>query len=315
MIAEADVDALLAEASRSGIVRFDTAPLYGFGLSEVRLGHHLRGLPREQFSISTKVGRYYLPAWGEPADRGNWHSPLARRVIVDYSRDGVMRSLEQSFSRLGVDRIDVVLVHDIDRRNQGDAFEARYHQAVDVALPLLGELKAAGHIDAFGLGISEVDVARDFLRDADIDVLMLAGRVSLLDHTDALEVLDLARERNTAVMAASVFNSGFLADIEGAGTFDYDRPSDAIRLRCRAIRDVVAQFGVPIQAAALQFPLRFAAVESIVVGMSRSGQVASNLGWADWPIPEEMWERLCERGLTATAGRPHPPARDAARSA
>ena len=300
-IPEATVDCLLAEATRNGIVHFDTAPLYGFGLSELRLGHHLRTLERSQYKISTKVGRTYHAAWGRPVERGNWFAPLDRLAYTDYSRDGIMRSLEQSLTRLGIDRIDTVLVHDIDRRNQGEDFDARFRQVVEVALPVLHNLKAAGQIDAVGIGISEADVASDFLQEAAIDVLMLAGRVSLLDHAASLDVLAQAEQSGTRVLAASVFNSGYLADIEGAGTFDYGRPDEAIRLRSRRIRDVLAQFAVPLQAAAIQFPLRLPAVQAVVIGMSRPEQVASNLEWSRWTIPDETWAALQEERLIASA--------------
>lgn len=302
-IPETTIDHLLAEATRNGITRFDTAPLYGFGLSELRLGHHLRTLERSQYEISTKVGRYYQTAWGGPVDRGNWFAPLNRLAQVDYSRDGIMRSLEQSLTRLGIDRIDTVLVHDIDRRNQGEQFDARFRQVIEAALPALHDLKAAGHIGGVGIGISEADVASDFLREADIDVLMLAGRVSLLDHAAALDVLAQSEQRGIKVLAASVFNSGYLADIEGAGTFDYGRPDEAIRLRSRRTRDVLGRFAVPLQAAALQFPLRLPGVEAIVIGMSRPEQVASNLEWSNWPIPDETWTALQDEQLIVTAGR------------
>ncbi len=302
VIPESITDSLLIEATRNGITQFDTAPLYGFGLSELRLGHHLRSLERDHYKVSTKVGRYFKAAWGSSIDRGNWFAPLDRVAVIDYSRDGIMRSLEQSLNRLGIDRIDTVLVHDIDRRNQGEHFDARFRQVVDVAIPLLHDLKAAGHINAIGIGINEADVAADFLREATFDVLMLAGRVSLLNHAESLDLLALAQQRGTKVFAASVFNSGFLADIEGSGTFDYGRPDELIRSRSRKIRDVLGRFAVPLQAAAIQFPLRLPAIEAVVIGMSRPNQVAANLEWSTWPIPEETWVALKHEQLIATMG-------------
>jgi len=294
---EAAVDELLAEATRHGIFRFDTSPLYGFGLSELRLGHHLRGLERKSFTVSTKVGRYFLPAWGDEIARGVWYAPLRRKAVVDYSRDGILRSLEQSFNRLGIDRIDTVLVHDIDRRNQGDAFEVSFRQVVEEALPLLSDLKSGGQIDAFGIGINEADVALDLMRAAEFDVLMLAGRISLLDHASAAEALAEAQRRGVSVQAASIYNSGLLANATSQGTFDYAPASATLLSRLNMIRKIAERFDVPLQAAAVQFPLRLPAVEAAVVGMSRPSHVRSTLDWLRKPIPDDMWAELGKNGL------------------
>ncbi len=299
-LSEGSVDALLDEASRAGLTRFDTSPLYGFGLAELRLGRHLRQLSPHGIKLSTKIGRYFLPSWGEKVDRGNWAAPLNLIPVIDYTRDGVMRSLEQSFVRLGVDRLDTVFVHDIDRRNQGRDFDARYRQVVEQSLPTLQELKAAGHIGEIGVGINEADVASDLLRDAAFDTLMLAGRATLLDHADAMALLHEIARRGMTVQAAAVFNSGILADLEGGGTFDYGQPAEGIRTRAGRVRDVVARFGVPLPAAALQFPLRLPGVASIVVGMSRAEQIGANLEWARWPIADEMWSELEAEGLVVS---------------
>jgi D-threo-aldose 1-dehydrogenase len=295
IIPDAVADATLAEAWRAGFRYFDTSPFYGFGLSELRIGRFLRSVPRESFILSTKVGRYMKPPRGEPVEKLHWAGPLELHPVFDYSYDGIMRSIEQSIIRLGFERIDILLIHDVDRWTHGKEFPRMFAAAMEGAYRALDELRQHGHVKAIGVGINEADVAADFLRAGDFDCIMLAGRYTLLDQS-ALDVfLPLAQSRGVDVFMAGIFNSGVLAkpDLKNV-TYDYAVAPDVIVARAKRIAAICGEFGVPLQAAAIQFPRGHPAVKTVVLGMSKPERIRQNLGWFSIEIPSALWSRLKE---------------------
>lgn len=315
-IPDAVAEEVLETAWGAGFRYFDTSPLYGHGLSEHRLGRFLRGKPRSDYLLSTKVGRYLVaPRPGEAFDTGQWVAPLPLKPVLDYSYDGTMRALEQSVNRLGIPSIDIVYVHDLDRRNLGADFDRCWRTALDGTFRALIELRDAGVIRAIGAGINESDVAADLARAVDIDILMLAGRYTLLEQGALADFLPEATARGIDVVAAGVFNSGILVKPpEKGGNYDYGEAPPHVIDRARRISEVCAEFGVAMPAAAVQFPYGHPAVKTVVVGLSRPKYVAQNMAWFEAPIPPQFWQRLFEVGLLAP-GTPVPSAPPARRSA
>lgn len=309
-VPDGEAQATLEAAFAAGMRYFDTAPLYGHGLSELRLGRFLRGLPREEFVVSTKVGRYLVPPRGGPVDYGIWAAPLRLKPVYDYGYDGTMRSLEQSASRLGFERFDVVYIHDVDRFNHGDDYDRRFGEAMDGCYRALDELRSAGHVGAIGVGVNEGDVAARFVAAGRFDAVMMAGRYTLLDQSALDTLMAAAETRGIDVVAAGVFNSGILAKAGDKGatlTYDYREADAAVVDRLRRIEAVCGRHGVPFQAAAIRFPLAHPAVRSAVLGMSRPERVAENLAWADAAIPVALWDDLkAERLLAEAAPTPGP---------
>ena len=253
-----------------GIRSFDTAPLYGYGASERRMGTALGDRPRAEFTLSTKVGRLVrdeaaIPA-GANIDRqvldGREDAYYVRtrpvRLVFDYSGDGVRRSLEESLERLGLDRIDIALIHDPDDH---------WAEAIDGAWPALERLRADGVISAIGAGMNQSAMLARFARETDMDVFLLAGRYTLLDQGALEELLPLCVERRIAVLVGGVMNSGVLADPRPGSRFDYAPASPEILDRARRLDEVCARHDVPLRAAAVQFPLAHPAVVSLVAGV------------------------------------------------
>lgn len=285
----------LAAAYEAGIRYFDTAPLYGHGLSELRLGQFLRTVPRDGITVSTKVGRYLVPPRGSPVDYGLWASPLRLKPVFDYSYDGTMRALEQSASRLGFPDFDIVYIHDVDRYTHGpDGFERHFDEAMAGCYRALDELRRSGEVKAIGVGVNESDIATRFVEAGRFDVVMIAGRYSLIDRSAEKDLFPAAQKAGTGIVAAGVFNSGILAKGPGAegATYDYGAPPSDVTRRAEAIAGICAQYDVPLQAAAVQFPLRSPLVRAAVLGMSRPERVAQNLEWSRLPIPEAMWQAI-----------------------
>ena len=247
---------------------FDTAPLYGSGLAEQRLGAALRDRPREEFMLSTKVGRLLRPGEPDPVFKGA--PPLG--PVFDYSAEGVRRSLDESLARLGVDRVDLVLAHDP---------EGHIAQALE-AVESLREVASL-----VGVGTNFVETALTFVRLSTIDCVLLAGRYTLLDRSAADELLPLAVERGIPVIAAGVYNSGILA---GGTTYDYHAAPPEMLARTQQLAAVCARYDVPLAAAAIQFPLRHPAVTRILVGARSPAEVEANLELLELPIPAELWE-------------------------
>ena len=298
---------LLEEAWAEGLRYYDTSPLYGFGLSELRLGRFLREKPRSDYLLSTKVGRFFrAPMPGEMLDRGGWVRPQPLVPVLDYGYDGVMRALEQSHNRLGVSSIDIVFIHDLDRRNLGSEFDRHYREATTGGYRALDELRRAGVVQAIGAGLNEADVAADLIGDIDLDLVMLAGRYTLLEQPALEAFLPAAARKGVGVIAVGVFNSGIvLKPPQQGGTYDYGAAPPSVVEAARAIAAVCAEFGVPVAAAALQFPLAHPAVRSVLFGASRPGAARQAADWMATPIPADLWRALKARGLLS-AGAPTP---------
>jgi D-threo-aldose 1-dehydrogenase len=286
--AVSDEEARLAvdAAWSCGVRLFDTAPHYGLGLSERRLGQALAG--RSGYVLSTKVGRLLVPTSAGGRDKEGFDVPADHRRVWDFSRDGVLRSLEESLVRLGVAAVDVVLIHDPD---------SHARQALEEAYPTLEELRSQGVVKAIGVGMNQCELPARFVRETDLDVIMLAGRYTLLDQSAATELLPLCVSRGVRILAAGVFNSGLLATDTPSGTFEYAPAPAPLLERARRIAAVCARHGVTLPQAAMAFPLRHPAVASVVLGARSATEVKRNATLAEKPIPEDLWPDLTAEGL------------------
>lgn len=290
--------ATVETALASGINLVDTSPLYGHGLSEHRIGAALRRSGRKDVVISTKVGRVAEPFAGR-GDGSGYRGGLPHGLRFDYSYDGAMRSLEQSALRLGVDHIDVVLIHDVDVWTHGkDAIEKRFAQAMDGAYRALDTLRSAGAVKAIGVGVNEAEMCERFARAGNFDTMLLAGRYSLLEQPGLASFMPLAQRKGIDLMLGGVFNSGILATgpIPGA-KYNYQPAPPAILARVAAIEAVCARHGVPLRRAALQFPLGHPAVASLVMGAVKPEEVADQVAELAAPVPAALWTELKAEGL------------------
>jgi D-threo-aldose 1-dehydrogenase len=289
-------------ASVAGLRYFDTAPLYGLGLAEHRLGECLRSVAREEKVVSTKVGRLLKPrrARHHGTDAGDRARPFD--FVYDYSYEATMRSLEDSLRRLDSSHVDIALIHDVNRRWQGDRLEQRYGEAMDGAYRALDDLRRAGEIGAIGVGVNDWEILLRFAADGDFDCFMLAGRYTLLDHTALDRFMPECERRGIAVLMAAPSNSGILATgaLAGATFFYTDAPPEIVE-RTRSIERVCKRHGVALAAAALQFPLAHPAVASVVTGMRNQDEVAQNIAHCRRPIPPAFWQELKHEGLIAGA--------------
>jgi D-threo-aldose 1-dehydrogenase len=291
------VDTVCA-AWAAGVRYFDTAPLYGHGLSEQRLGAALRGQPRDAFVLSTKVGRRLVPRPAEPAPGDAYvHTPPLVPVF-DYTAASARDSLAASLERLGLSRVDVVLIHDIGPVTHGADDAARYRDAMDGAYRVLHDLRAAGTVGAIGVGVNEWQVLERCMRDGDFDCFLLAGRYSLLEQTALDSFLPECVRRGISVIVGGPFNSGILAlgPVPGA-TYNYQPAPPAIVERVQALERVVEAHGVPLAAAALQFPFHHPAVAAVIPGARAPSEVEQNLGLLGFPLPAALWRDLKTAGL------------------
>jgi D-threo-aldose 1-dehydrogenase len=291
LFAAVEEEAALATIERAwevGLRLFDTAPLYGLGLSERRLGRVLATRPRDDFVLATKVGR--LLRTDAPAEPGQrfWKGVPPVNPVFDFSSDGVLRSVDESLERLGLDRIDVLHLHDPD-----DHYEA----ALTQGYPALDRLRREGVIGAIGAGMNQAEMLVRFAREADFDCFLVAGRYTLLDQTALPELLPLCRERKIAVIVGGVYNSGILVDPKPGATFDY-RPAPPSWLeRAQRLRAICDRHAVPLMAAAIQFPLAHPAVASVLVGARSRAELDESLDLLALPIPAELWAELRSEGL------------------
>lgn len=306
---EREAISTVESALQAGINLIDTSPHYGNGLAEHRTGTALRSVPRDQVVLCTKVGRVMEPQrHGDPAPpaRG-FVGSLPHRPRFDYSYDGTMRSVEQSLLRLGTDRIDLLLIHDVDPWTHGeDQIETRYRAALEGATRALSDLKAQGVIAGYGLGLDDHDMAERFLGDADYDVILLAGRYSLLEQPALATMMPRAEASGTALILGGVFNSGILATgaVPGA-KYNYDTAPPEVLARVARIEAICAAHAVPLPHAAVQFALAHPAVASVVLGGVRPAEVARNLAALETVIPSALWSDLkAERLLAAEAPTP-----------
>ena len=273
----------IRRAHELGVGYFDTAPLYGSGRSEMLFGDALEGIPRGDYVLSTKVGRLLEPVAGQPESDQFVDLP-SLEPTYDYSRDGVLRSIDESLARLRLDRVDVVMIHDPD-----DHFE----QALDEAFPALYDLRSQGVVGAVGAGMNQCPMLARFAREADPDCFLLAGRYTLLDQSGLEELLPLCVEKGIGIVLGGPYNSGILAsDLSDDTTFDYLPAPREVVERARRIKDVCGRHGVPLKAAALQFGLAHPAVAATIPGARSIEEIEENLGMAAHPIPADLWEEL-----------------------
>ena len=282
-----DSDQLIHTALDNGMNYFDTAPLYGHGLAEERLGRILRTVTKP-FVLETKVGR--VLNWVEKADPVPWFPDADPHMqpVFDYSADGIKRSLDESLKRLGVDHIDIALMHEA---------ENYIPQAINTAYPVLADLKRQGIIKAVGIGINFCDAAVEIMKSVDLDIVLLAGRYTLLDQSAQNKLLPYALERKVDITIGGVFNSGVLADPKPGATFEYLPASDEIIKKAQDIGAFLKKLGIPLTAAALQFPLRHPAVTSVLTGSRNSRELLANLTDFDLELPEDIWNQLEDAGL------------------
>ncbi|MFI6684592.1 aldo/keto reductase [Streptomyces sp. NPDC050485] len=271
-------------AWEAGIRYFDTAPHYGLGLSERRIGAALRDRPRDAYTLSTKVGRVLEPWEGGGDDLAEGFAvPATHRRRWDFSADGVRRSIAASLERLGLDRIDIAYLHDPDDHGE---------QALREAYPALERLRAEGVVRAIGAGMNRTGLLTRFLRESDVDAVLCAGRYSLLDQGAADELLPEAAARGRSVVVGGVFNSGLLADPRPGAMYDYSAAPPELLERALKIKAVCAGHGVPLRAAALAFPLRHPAVASVLAGARSAAEVRDTAAMFATPVPDELWEEL-----------------------
>jgi D-threo-aldose 1-dehydrogenase len=297
--------ASVAAAHEAGITLFDTSPLYGHGLSEHRFGTVLRGLPRASFVLSTKVGRW-MDTRRARAGETRFVGGFPHRAVFDYSYDGAMRSFDQSLLRLGLDRIDILLIHDVDARNQGAQLETRFAEAMEGAYRALAQLREQGVVKAIGIGVNEAEMCERFARAGDFDVMLLAGRYSLLEQPALARFLPLALEKRIGIMLGGVFNSGILATGPVAGArYNYVPAPPEIVERVRRIEAVCRAHDVALARAALHFPLGHPAVSALVLGAVAPDEVRRNVAALAEPVPPALWADLkTERLLDAEVPTP-----------
>ena len=292
---KADAVATIGRAYELGVRYFDTAPLYGYGNSERRYGMALCGLPRDQFVLSTKVGRIIEPIerTPDPEAAAGYRSFDA---VFDFSRDGVLRSLEDSLRRLGLDRVDVALIHDP---------ENHYEQAIGEAFPTLAELRSQGVVKAIGAGVNQWQLPARLAREGEFDLFLLAGRYTLLDQSALDELLPLCVEKGISVTLGGPYNAGVLAsDLARGKTYRYTTaqstnaavPPEMLD-RARRIKAVCDRHGVPLRAAALQFGLAHPAVAATIPGAKSVAELEDNLRLAAFPVPSDLWDELRHEGL------------------
>lgn len=286
-------------AVSAGVTLYDVAPLYGHGLAEHRLGTILKRLPRENFVLSTKVGRWLKPAPGGRSATTRYRGGLAFDVVIDYSYDGTMRAFEHSLNRLAVPSVDIALIHDVDVWTHGkDAIEARFKEAMDGAYRALDELRRTKVVKAIGVGVNESAMCLRFANAGDIDAVLLAGRYSLLEQPALADFLPVAEKKRIGVMLGGVFNSGILATGAIADAkYNYRPAPSEILTKTKRIEAVCASHGVPLPVAAVQFALGHPAVSSLVIGAVAPDEVTRNVAALTARVPASLWSDLRREGL------------------
>jgi D-threo-aldose 1-dehydrogenase len=291
-VSEEDARGVVDAAWERGIRFFDTAPHYGLGLSERRIGAALRDRPREAYVLSTKVGRVLEPVdnRAEFDEEGGFAVPARWRRMWDFSRYGVRRSLSDSLQRLGLDRVDMVFIHDPDNHRR---------QAFEEAYPALEELRSEGVLRAIGAGMNQTAMLTEFVRETDVDVILMAGRYTLLEQDALNDLLPECAARGIRVVAAGVFNSGLLAQPRPAddATYNYQPAPPELIARAHRLADVCERHGVSLPAAALAFPARHPAVASVLTGARSAAEIERNAELFATPVPDDLWAELKAEGL------------------
>ena len=299
-VSEADAQSIIQQAINDGCTTFDTAPHYGHGLSEQRFGQALRQLPRDSFTLSSKVGRILTPSATAERDQLNFVNILPYNQHWDYSAAGVRRSVEDSLQRMGTSHLDVAFVHDCCSICHGDNYPKVLRQVIDEAIPEMQKMKREGLICAIGLGVNDVQVCLDVLKETELDCILLAGRYTLVDHSGFAELLPICEQRGMRIAIGGVFNSGILATgVRGTDKllFNYDSaPAEWVE-RVRAIEVVCDEFNVPLRAAALQFPLAHPTVDTVLLGANQLNHWSDAVAMLQHPIPAAFWQKLKADGL------------------
>lgn len=279
-VAEDDARDTVDAAYASGVRYFDTAPFYGHGTGELRMGNALRPHPRDEFVLSTKVGRVLVPASEDEVEDHQYRDTLAMNPVFDFSEDAVKRSLESSLERLKLGRVDIALVHDPD-----DHFQ----EALDGAFPALVRLREEGVVRAIGAGMNQWEMPLELARRVDVDCFLLAGRYTLLDRSAERELLSECERRDIAVIAGGPYNSGILA---GGAHYNYEDAPEEMLSRKRELEAICASHDVPLKAAALQFPLRHPAVACVLAGARTRAEAEENARMMMHPIDPSFWEEV-----------------------
>ena len=302
-VADDDAHAAMTALWAGGGRLYDTSPFYGYGRSELRVGRFLQGVPAAEYVLSTKVGRVLRPLRADDNTAGMRTGGLPFFPAYDYSYDGVMRSIEHSFLRLGANRIDIALIHDVDAFTHGSdaAAEPHFKTAMSGAYKALEELRRSGDVKAIGFGMNDTRWCRRFVEAGDFDCAMIAGQYTLLQHTpETLEFIELCRKRDVGLLLAAVFNSGLLvAGSRSPALFNYHPPSTEVLARLTRIEEIAAAHRVSMAAAAIQFVLAEPVVKSAALGATASAEVEANLKARREAIPASFWSDLKTAGLLA----------------
>ena len=280
---------------------FDTAPLYGFGLSEHRVGMNLQLKDRDSYILSTKVGRLLSPADPKEIDRGAWKGGLNFNPYYDYSYDGTMRCIEESMHRLGISKIDILHIHDVDyfTHKEKHLVEKYFSEAIKGAYKALEELRRNGDISAISIGINEFEMAERFLKEVDVDCVMLAGRYTLLEQNSLKTFLPLCEKNKVDILLAAPFNSGILAGNENNLNWNYAKASKELIDKVNSLKRICDNYNIPLAAAAIQFPLAHPVVKTVVTGAVNVKELEENVSYLDVKIPNDFWQELKELNLIA----------------
>lgn len=287
-VSDADAEATLAAGWSAGIRFYDTAPLYGFGLAERRLGAFLRQQPRDSYAISTKVGRLLRAPDGAAVEDEHYKGTQGERPVFDFSYDGVMRSVEESLVRLGLDRIDVLLVHDPDDH---------YDDAVTGAFRALQRLRAEGTVKAIGAGMNQSEMLTRFAEAVPVDCFLLAGRYTLLDQGALDALFPVCAAKNIGILLGGIYNSGILANPRTSAKFNYEDADAALVARALELDELCRRHGTELKAAALQFCMAHPAVTVAVIGARNADEVADNIAMSESTVPPAFWQELRARNL------------------
>lgn len=291
-------DAMIRQSWDAGVRYFDTAPYYGHGLAELRLGYSMRWKNRDDYIVSTKVGRVLKPARRSEINFAPWTEAAANRLEFDYSYDGTMRAFEDSLQRLALEHVEILFIHDIDKFTRGPAQPEVFKQAMDGCWKALESLRSQGAVRAIGVGVNEWEVCHAALLARDFDCFLLAGRYTLLEQEALDEFLPLCEKRDAAVVVGGGFNSGILATGAKPGAkYNYSPAPEHVMKRVAAIEAVCKAFDVPLPAAALQFVVAHPAVASFCAGTRTPEQLKQNIAWFNEPIPADFWSALKRKGL------------------
>jgi len=267
----------------AGVRFFDTAPLYGHGLSEMRLGEALAARPRDSYVLATKVGRLLRPVTGGPVEDRHYKGTPPVAPVFDFSYDGVMASVDESLARLKLDRVDILHIHDPDDH---------YDAAIDGAYRALAKLRRENVVGAIGAGMNQWQMLQRFAEAADFDCFLLAGRYTLLDRSAAASLLPLCARKSISIVAGGVYNSGILADPREGATFNYEAAPSALVEKAWRLDAICRAYGVPLKAAAIQFPFTHSAVGIVLTGARSQQELRENVAMFETPIAPEVWDAL-----------------------